>query len=236
VSELVAGYGALTVLRGVTIDVSGGEIVAILGANGAGKSTLLRAISRVGADVTAGTITFAGADITRADPIAIVRRGLLHVPEGRHLFSDLTVEENLRLGAYLRPRAVRAAAVDASLQRFPALAARRAQTAASVSGGEQQMLAIARALVATPRLLMLDEPSTGLSPQMSASIFATLETVRADGTALLLVEQNAFVALAIADRAYVFEHGTVALEGPAAALRDDPRVQSVYLGGNAGER
>jgi len=231
VRDLHAGYGELAVLRGVTLDVHAGETVAILGANGAGKSTLLRAISHVGADVRSGTVTFAGTDITRSNAVDVVTLGLSHVPEGRALFTELSVDDNLRLGAYRRPRTELAASLGDVYERFPALAARRSQIAFSLSGGEQQMLAVARALMARPKLLMLDEPSTGLSPQIVVQIFGVVSELRAQGTALLLVEQNALLALRNADRALVFEHGHVALEGSADALQRDDRVQAVYLGG-----
>jgi branched-chain amino acid transport system ATP-binding protein len=232
VRDLHAGYGALDVLRGVSIDVDRGEMVAVLGPNGAGKSTLLRAISHIDADVRSGTIAFDGHDLVRASTIAGVRFGCLHVPEGRQLFTELSVDDNIRLGAYTVDRRTLDADVAAVYERFPALAARKAQTAFSLSGGEQQMLAIGRALMARPKLLMLDEPSTGLAPQIVEQIFAILADLKRNGTALLVVEQNAYLTLQHADRAYVLEGGEIALGGSAAELTADPRVRAIYLGGS----
>jgi branched-chain amino acid transport system ATP-binding protein len=232
VRDLHAGYGALDVLRGVSIDVDRGEMVAVLGPNGAGKSTLLRAISHIDADVRSGTIAFDGHDLVRASTIAGVRFGCLHVPEGRQLFTELSVDDNIRLGAYTVDRRALDADVAAVYDRFPALAARKAQTAFSLSGGEQQMLAIGRALMARPKLLMLDEPSTGLAPQIVEQIFAILADLKRNGTALLVVEQNAYLTLQHADRAYVLEGGEIALGGSAAELTADPRVRAIYLGGS----
>jgi branched-chain amino acid transport system ATP-binding protein len=231
VRDLRAGYGPLEVLRGVSLDVERGEFVAVLGPNGAGKSTLLRAISRVDATVRGGSIALAGEDVTRATAVAVVRRGCLHVPEGRRLFTELSVDDNLRLGAFTVDRRTLAADLDAVYERFPALAGRRAQSAFSLSGGEQQMLAIGRALMARPKLLMLDEPSTGLAPQIVEQIFAILADLQRAGTALLVVEQNAYLTLRHADRAYVLENGAIALDGRAADLAADPRVRAIYLGG-----
>jgi branched-chain amino acid transport system ATP-binding protein len=232
VHDLHAGYGALEVLRGVSIAVDRGEMVAVLGPNGAGKSTLLRAISRLDATVRAGTITFDGHDLVRASTVDGVRFGCLHVPEGRQLFTELSVDDNLRLGAFTVDRRTLDADVAAVYERFPALARRRAQTAFSLSGGEQQMLAIGRALMARPQLLMLDEPSTGLAPQIVEQIFAILADLKRSGTALLVVEQNAYLTLQHADRAYVLEGGAIALGGTAAELSADPRVRAIYLGGS----
>jgi len=232
VRDLHAGYGALDVLRGVTLAVDRGEMVAVLGPNGAGKSTLLRAISRLDAAIRSGTIVFDGHDLVRASTVAGVRWGCLHVPEGRQLFSELSVDDNLRLGAYTVDRRTIDADVTAVYARFPALAERKAQTAFALSGGEQQMLAIGRALMARPKLLMLDEPSTGLAPQIVAQIFAILADLKRNGTALLIVEQNAYLTLQHADRAYVLEGGTIALAGTAADLAADPRVRAIYLGGS----
>ena len=231
VRDLHAGYGALDVLRSVTIAVDRGELVAVLGPNGAGKSTLLRAISHLDADVRSGTITFDGHDLVRASTVEGVRFGCLHVPEGRQLFTELSVDDNLRLGAYSVDRRTLDDDVAAVYARFPALAERKMQTAFALSGGEQQMLAIGRALMARPKLLMLDEPSTGLAPQIVAQIFAILADLKRNGTALLVVEQNAYETLRHADRAYVLENGTIALAGTAAELTADPRVRAIYLGG-----
>jgi branched-chain amino acid transport system ATP-binding protein len=231
IRDLYAGYGALDVLRGVTLHVAPGELVAVLGPNGAGKSTLLRTISRYETNVRSGSIAFDGHDLLRATTEQTVRYGCLHVPEGRRLFTELSVDDNLRLGGYAANPATREADLAAVYETFPRLAERRMQTAFSLSGGEQQMLAIGRALMAKPKLLMLDEPSTGLAPQIVDQIFAIIAELRRRGTAVLLVEQNAYLTLAHADRAYVLEGGAVALSGTAAELRDDERVKAIYLGG-----
>jgi branched-chain amino acid transport system ATP-binding protein len=232
IADVHAGYGALDVLRGVSLAVDRGEMVAVLGPNGAGKSTLLRAISHLDATVRAGTIVFDGHDLVRASTVAGVRLGCLHVPEGRQLFTELSVDDNLRLGAYSVGRRTLDADVAAIYARFPALAERKSQTAFALSGGEQQMLAIGRALMAKPKLLMLDEPSTGLAPQIVEQIFAILADLKRNGTALLVVEQNAYLTLQHADRAYVLEGGEIALGGTAADLAADPRVRAIYLGGS----
>ena len=234
VRGLRASYGAVSVLHGVDLDVREGELVAVLGPNGAGKSTLLRAISRYGPTVSDGTIAFAGADLRRVRTESTVRLGLLHVPEGRQLFGRMSVDDNLRLGAFGTKRATLAADLAAIYDRFPALSQRRAQSAYTLSGGEQQMLAIGRALMAKPRLLMLDEPSTGLAPRIVEEIFALARDLTSGGTALLVVEQNALATLRHADRAYVLEGGSVALCGTGAELLGDARVQAIYLGGAAG--
>lgn len=230
--ELCAGYEGLAVLRGLSLDVARGELVAVLGPNGAGKSTLLRAISRVAATVTRGTLYFDGTDLLRMRPEAVVRAGLVQVPEGRELFAELSVDDNLRLGGFVRSAAEREARAAELYERFPALAARRTANASSLSGGEQQMLAIARALMTQPKLLLLDEPSTGLAPQIVTRIFEIVSALRGDGTAILLVEQNARLALRYADRAYVVEHGAVALHGTGGELERDERVRAIYLGGS----
>jgi branched-chain amino acid transport system ATP-binding protein len=232
IRELHAGYGALDVLRGISLDVDAGELVAVLGPNGAGKSTLLRAISHMEAGVRSGSIRFDGHDLARVSTEAGVRLGCSHVPEGRQLFTELSVDDNLRLGAYTVDRRTLDADVAAIYERFPPLAQRRTQTAFALSGGEQQMLAIGRALMARPKLLMLDEPSTGLAPQIVEQIFGILADLKRHGTALLVVEQNAYLTLQHADRAYVLEGGTVALAGTAAELAADPRVRAIYLGGS----
>jgi branched-chain amino acid transport system ATP-binding protein len=231
VRDLHAGYGALDVLRGVDLEVRAGELVAVLGPNGAGKSTLLRTISRYESTLRSGTITFDGHDLTRVTTERTVQLGCLHVPEGRQLFSDLSVDDNLRLGAFSTDRARLADGLTDVYDRFPALAARKRNIAFTLSGGEQQMLAIGRALMAKPKLLMLDEPSTGLAPRIVERIFAIVSELTRSGTAVLLVEQNAYLTLRLADRAYVLEGGAVALSGSAAELRADERVQAIYLGG-----
>lgn len=231
VKDLIAGYGRITAVRGVSLEVKSGEIVAVLGANGAGKSTTLKAISGL-VRPTSGEIAFEGKRIDRAKAYRIARMGIVQCPEGRRLFSNLTVRENLEMGAYAR-RDVREIAADtehvASL--FPTLSMRWKQAAGTLSGGEQQMLALARALLARPRLLMLDEPSLGLAPLLIEEIFRTLERIRDEGVTILIVEQNAHVALEIADRGYCLETGRVVISGAAETLRNDPRIVEAYLGG-----
>jgi branched-chain amino acid transport system ATP-binding protein len=229
VRALHAGYGKTEILRGVDLAVEQGEIVAVLGANGAGKSTLNRAISGV-LPVSRGSIRFAGRTIERERPAAIVARGLIHVPEGRRIFPNLTVRENLDLGAYRRGRARREANRARVFALFPRLAERQAQRAGTLSGGEQQMLAIGRGLMAEPKLLILDEPSLGLSPLLVEEVFALIRTINADGIAVLLVEQNVVQSLEVAQRAYVLDNGAIVLQGRAADLRNDPGLKRAYLG------
>jgi branched-chain amino acid transport system ATP-binding protein len=229
VRDLEAGYGAITVLRGVSIDVAAREIVAVLGANGVGKTTLNRALSGV-LRARGGTIRFDGRDITATDHAAIVQAGLIHVPEGRRVFPNLSVRDNLLLGAFIRGKSERARTFDEVLTIFPRLRERLRQHAGLMSGGEQQMVAIGRGLMARPKLLILDEPSLGLSPLLVEELFALIGRLHASGLSILLVEQNVVQSLAIASRAYVVEHGVVALSGPAAALAEDPRLRSAYLG------
>ena len=229
VANLVAGYGATEILRGVDLAVQENEIVAVLGANGAGKSTLNRVLSGV-LRAWRGGIRFADAAIERAPPAEIVRRGLIHVPEGRRMIPNMTVRENIDLGAFRRARARRAQNRDRVFAIFPRLAEHQSQRAGTLSGGEQQMLAIGRGLMAEPRLLILDEPSLGLSPLLVEEMFALIAGIRADGLSVLLVEQNVVQSLEIADRAYVLEHGQFVLTGPAADLLDDPRLRQTYLG------
>jgi branched-chain amino acid transport system ATP-binding protein len=229
VQGLETWYGGIAALRGVSFTVAAGTVVALVGANGAGKSTTLNTISGLLAP-RAGSIRFDGREIAgwRADRVASL--GLVQVPEGRQVLAPMTVEENLLLGAYARrDREVRADLTDI-YGRFPRLAERREQLAGSLSGGEQQMLAIGRALMARPRLLMLDEPSLGLAPLIVAEVFRLIESLKARGSTILLVEQNARKALAVADTAYVLEGGRVTRSGPAAALRDDPSIVAAYLG------
>lgn len=229
VTGLVAGYGPVTVLRGLDLSVDEGEIVVVLGANGAGKTTTLRAIS--GMIDTQGSVRFAGDEIVGRDPADIVRRGIAHVPQGRGTFPELSVEDNLRAGAFTRrDREVRADIVS-WYDVYPVLHERRDQPAGSLSGGEQQMLAVARALMARPQLLLLDEPSLGLAPMVVADLFERFVTLnRETGTTMLLVEQNAQLALGIANRAYVLEAGTIAVSGTAADLRNDDSIRRAYLG------
>lgn len=225
-----AGYRRLQVLHDVSMRVEQGEIVALVGANGAGKTTLLRAISGL-IGVTGGTITFEGQRIDGLRPERIVRLGLVHVPEGRALFGPLTVMENLQMGAYTRrDRAELASSLDEVFTLFPVLAQRRNQRADTMSGGEQQMLAIARALMARPRLLSLDEPSIGLAPNLVTAVLEAVTRIRDTGVTVLIVEQNATHALRISDRAYVLESGNITIEGRGPDLVDDPRVRTAYLG------
>jgi len=232
VRDLHVFYGSIEALKGVSLDAEEGQIVAILGGNGAGKTTTLRAISGLVRPRT-GTITFQGRDIIGVAAHAIVGLGLGHVPEGRRIFTILSVEENLNLGAYLiRSQGALIRARKAAVYRlFPRLAERKHQLAGTLSGGEQQMLAIGRALMSDPRVLMLDEPSLGLSPLLARSVLKTVREIADSGTTVLLVEQNARQALAIADRAYVIETGRIVLEGEASVLAGDERVQKAYLGG-----
>ena len=229
ISGLAAGYGATEVLRDIDLAVVAGEIVAILGANGAGKSTLNRAISGV-LRATRGTIQFAGSAIERETPAAIVGRGLIHVPEGRCVFPNLTVKENLDLGGYRRARARRIQNRERVFAIFPRLAERHAQRAGTLSGGEQQMLAIGRGLMAEPRLLILDEPSLGLSPLLVEELFALIRRLNAEGITLLLVEQNVMLSLEVASRAYILENGAFVLQGSSAEIRENPKLKRAYLG------
>jgi branched-chain amino acid transport system ATP-binding protein len=229
VTGLHAGYGATEVLRGIDLAVGPGEIVAVLGANGAGKSTLNRVISGV-MRAARGDIRFEDAAIARARPADIVARGLIHVPEGRRIFPNMTVRENLDVGAYRRGSARRAQNRDRVLAIFPRLAERAAQYAGTLSGGEQQMLAIGRGLMAEPRLLILDEPSLGLSPLLVEELFALIRNIHTEGIALLLVEQNVVQSLDVAQRAYILENGAFVLQGEAADIRQHPDLKRAYLG------
>jgi branched-chain amino acid transport system ATP-binding protein len=230
VRSLQLGYGAIVAVRGIDLDVGTGELVAVIGANGAGKTTSLKGIAGV-LPALAGSILFDGDDITRMPVHERVRRGMHLVPEGRGIFARLTVAENLDMGAYLRRDA---AGVRADLARgyalFPRLAERRQQLAGTLSGGEQQMLAIARALMGRPRLLLLDEPSMGLAPLVTRLIFDTIRLISAERVSILLIEQNARAALELAARAYVLEGGTVTLAGPSATLLSSDAVRRAYLG------
>ena len=233
VRGLRAAYDRLEVLHGVDLDISGGELVAVIGANGAGKTTLLRTLSGL-MRPTGGTVVLDGEDVTAVPAERLAAAGLAHVPENRLVFPTLSVADNLLLGAYTRRRRAaseRAADRDRAMALFPRLAQRVAQVAGTLSGGEQQMLAIARGLMARPRLLVLDEPSLGLAPRLVAEIFAALGTLRDEGLALLLVEQNTRAAFAVADRAYVMDRGRVVMAGAPAQLGEDRRVQAAYLGG-----
>jgi branched-chain amino acid transport system ATP-binding protein len=230
IDDLTVRYGAIEALSGVSLDVREGEVVTLIGANGAGKSTLLMTVSGL-LRAARGAIVFAGQDITRAAPHRIVRMGVAHVPEGRRIFSDLSVEDNLELGAYARSsaREVREDR-DRVYGLFPQLARMRGRRAGTLSGGEQQMLSIGRGLMARPRLLLLDEPSLGLAPVLVIEIFKALQEINREGATILLVEQNAHMALRIAHRGYVLESGRLALSGTARELEGNPRVREAYLG------
>ena len=229
IRALESGYGRIQALKGIDLTIGEGELVALVGANGAGKTTLLRALSGV-QPVAGGIVRFRGADITRAAPERRVRLGIVQVPEGRQVFGPLSVEDNLRLGAYTRPRAEAELKLGQVYAMFPVLKTKRRSSAGTLSGGQQQMLAIGRALMAQPKLLLLDEPSMGLAPRLVAEIFACVQALRNANTAILLVEQNAGAALGIADRAYVLETGQIVLSGTGAALLADASVRSAYLG------
>jgi branched-chain amino acid transport system ATP-binding protein len=226
---LHAGYGQIEILRGIELTVGPGEMVAVLGSNGAGKSTLNLAISGV-VRARKGTIDFDGAEIHRNNPAAIVERGLVHVPEGRRIFPNMSVRENLDLGSYRRGASQRDENRERVYSVFPRLRERASQRAGTLSGGEQQMLAIGRGLMADPRLLILDEPSLGLSPLLVAEMFALISRLNAEGLAILLVEQNVVQSLEVAHRAYVLEHGSVVLSGTAADVRADPDLKRTFLG------
>ena len=226
---VVAGYHGLQILHELDLRVDAGEIVALVGANGAGKTTTLRAISGV-VRTSTGTITFDGKRADGVRTSELVRRGLVQVPEERALFGPLTVEENLRMGAWTQKASTLSSGLDEVFELFPILAERRRQAAETFSGGQQQMLAIGRALMARPKLLMLDEPSTGLSPKLTWAVLDAIKTIRDRGVAVLLVEQNAHQALRMADRAYVLESGSCVLSGPGPELAEDDRVRTAYLG------
>jgi branched-chain amino acid transport system ATP-binding protein len=230
VRGLIAGYNRIPVVHGIDLDLDQGELLAVVGANGAGKTTLMRTIAGIGRPFS-GSIRLGGTDLTRAGAAAAGRAGIGHVPENRRAFPLLTVEENLRLGAYVRRRDRAGVAADLSrmYDRFPILAERRGAMAGTLSGGQQQMLAIAMALMARPTLLMLDEPSLGLAPLVVAQVFEEIRALKAAGTTVLLNEQFAADALAVADRAVVLKLGRVVMGGPAAEIRDDPAIQAAYL-------
>lgn len=229
IRALEARYGRIPALRGIDLRVGEGELVALVGANGAGKSTLLRALSGV-QRVSAGQVLFCGEDITRAASHRRVGLGIVQVPEGRLVFAPLSVEDNLRLGGYTRTRDESDAALARVFEMFPVLKSTRRQPAGTLSGGQQQMLAIGRAMMARPRLLLLDEPSMGLAPRLVKEIFATIRALKAAGTTIFLVDQNAHAALAAADRGYVLETGRIVLSGSGAELLDDEQMKEAYLG------
>ena len=236
IENLHVSYGPIRALKGISLEVKEGEIVTLIGSNGAGKSTTLSAITGL-VKSQSGSITFRDENITNMSPYKIVQRGVSLSPEGREVFPALTVEENLRLGAYTRKDK---GAIDAAFNRvyelFPRLKERISQTAGTLSGGEQQLLAIGRALMSEPKLLLLDEPSMGLAPNLVLMIFDLIESINKQGTTILLIEQNANMALSIANRAYVLETGNIAIEGAAADLAKDPRVKNAYLGGKGAEK
>lgn len=223
-------YGAIQALRDVSLSVDQGEIVSIIGSNGAGKSTLMRTLSGLIRSRT-GSIAFLGEEIRETSPDEIVRKGLSQSPEGRKIFTNMTVYENLLLGATIRNDDRVSADIDHVFELFPRLLERKTQNSGTLSGGEQQMLAIGRALMARPKLLLLDEPSMGLAPNLVAEIFVIIERLKGEGVTILLVEQNAHKALQIADRAYVLETGKIVLEGPGQELLTSPKVREAYLGG-----
>ncbi len=229
VRGLQAGYGEVAVLRGIDLDLAKGEIVALLGANGVGKSTLNNNLSGLYRPM-AGEIRFMGTNITGASADSIVSTGLIQVPEGRRVFPNLSVQENLELGSYRRGRANRSLNLERVYGVFPRLKERMTQLAGTLSGGEQQMLAIGRGLMAEPELLILDEPSLGLSPLLVEEMFSLIQQLNRDGLSILLVEQNVVQSLAIAHRAFVLEHGVITLSGPAAVLLNDPGLKASYLG------
>jgi branched-chain amino acid transport system ATP-binding protein len=229
VKDLKVSYGAIEALHGVSFEVGQGEIVTLIGANGAGKSTILRTLSGL-LRPKAGQVIYQGQEITKMPAHKIVTLGLGQVPEGRRVFANMTVRENLEMGAYTAPPGEFQRDLDRVFQSFPRLKEREKQLAGTLSGGEQQMLAMGRALMTKPNLLLLDEPSMGLSPILVQEIFKIIQEINARGTTVLLVEQNAFMALSIARRAYVLETGRIVLSGDAAELREHPAVRAAYLG------
>lgn len=230
VKDLHVSYGAIHAIHGISIEVKDGEIVSLIGANGAGKTTILHTITGL-KEADSGEITYDGTDLRKINPSKIVTLGIAHVPEGRHVFTKMTVEENLLMGAYTR---VDKPQVEADMEtvynRFPRLRERQKQLAGTLSGGEQQMLAMGRAIMSAPKLIVMDEPSMGLSPILVKEIFNIIKTCHSMGITILLVEQNAKMALSIADRAYVLENGKISMEGNAKDLLEDDRVKKAYLG------
>ena len=231
IAGLHCRYGKVTALRELSLEVRQGELVTLIGANGAGKTTTLKAISGL-LPVEAGRIVFDGEDVTRVGAREILAKGIAHCPEGRHVFPYMTVQENLDMGCYLR-RDAEAIAEDLSriFERFPVLGERRRQMAGTLSGGEQQMLAIGRALMSRPRLILFDEPSLGLAPNLVETTFEIIAEIRAQGVTVLMVEQNAYAALELCDRSYLLESGEVTLTGSGKELLDNPHVKEAYLGG-----
>lgn len=230
VKDLSVYYGVIQALKGISFEVNEGEVIALIGANGAGKTTTLQAVSGL-LSAKAGSINFEGNDLLKTSPHKIVSLGMSHVPEGRRVFSQLSVYDNLKLGAFTRKdNAEIEETLQSVYQRFPRLEERKKQLAGTLSGGEQQMLAMGRALMARPKIILMDEPSMGLSPIMVTQIFDIIKSISASGTTVLLVEQNAKKALSIADRAYVLETGKIVLEGKASELLNDDTIKKAYLG------
>lgn len=230
VDDIHVYYGSIHAVKGVSFEVNEGEIVTLIGANGAGKSTVLNTVSGLLHPRT-GSVRFLEQDLKGAAPHKVVEKGLAQVPEGRRIFLQMTVEENLEMGAYTQPSSAIAPGVADVYKRFPRLEERRRQIAGTLSGGEQQMLAMGRALMARPKLLLLDEPSMGLAPILVKEIFSIIQEINSTGTTVLLVEQNAKMALSIADYAYVLETGKISLQGTGSELADSPEIQKAYLGG-----
>jgi branched-chain amino acid transport system ATP-binding protein len=231
IRDLVCCYGKVMALKGVSLSVGKGQLVALIGANGAGKITTLRSISGL-LPSAGGSIVFDGTDITHASPRRILALGIAHCPEGRRVFAELTVHENLEMGAYLRrDNAEVTKDLDRTYEQFPRLAERRRQVAGTLSGGEQQMLAFGRALMSRPKLIMFDEPSLGLAPNIIEHTFEIIQQIRAAGVTVLMVEQNAYAALRMCDHAYLLESGTMALQGAGHELIHNPHVRQAYLGG-----
>jgi len=231
ISDLVCCYGKVQAIKGISLSIKQGQLVALIGANGAGKSTTLRSISGI-LSSSSGRVVFEGQDITRCSPREILSRGIAHCPEGRRIFPDMTVKENLDMGAYLRRDGAEVAQDrDRVLTQFPRLAERRSQVAGTLSGGEQQMLAIGRAIMSKPRLMMFDEPSLGLAPNIVEQVFEIVDGIRKAGTTILMVEQNAYAALEMCDYAYLMEAGSIVLSGRGSELIDDKHIREAYLGG-----
>ena len=231
VTDLTVHYGAIQALRGISFDVNQGEIITLIGSNGAGKTTTLHSVSNI-IKKTSGKVEFENVDITNVSPDAIVKTGLIQVPEGRRVFANMSVKENLEMGAYTRKdKAGIKADMEMVYGLFPRLKERIKQLSGTLSGGEQQMLAMGRALMSKPKLLLLDEPSMGLAPILVDEIFSIIQEINKTGTTILLVEQNAYKALSIADRAYILETGTIIKDGKASDLVNDEAVKSAYLGG-----
>ena len=230
VKDLYVNYGAVEAIKGISFTVQPGEIVTLIGANGAGKTTTLHTISGL-VKAKSGSITYNGTDLQKIDPSKIISLGIAHVPEGRHVFPEMTVEENLQMGAFIsKNKEETAAAMQDVYEKFPRLRERRRQLAGTLSGGEQQMVAVGRALMGKPSIILMDEPSMGLSPLLVKEVFAIIKEIHAAGITVLLNEQNAKMALSIADRAYVLETGTISLSGDAQELLKDERVKKAYLG------